>query len=141
METVRPSREASCGARKPPGSKLMIVQTHQLAASSLGRYLGQYFDVVRVARSRGEAEKLFREGSPFTHLVCGDDLGAHEPRGCELIVSWRRLYPGIARAVLATGAEPHWHRSSTGNVTPGVDAVFKKPDEPGRLLNLLGVVG
>lgn len=112
---------------------LLIVQRNPLAARSLRRYLRPYFRGVEVAVTRQEAEEFLLEDSRFTHLLCGDDLGSSEPRGVELIVSWRRSHPKIKRAVLATASEVKW------GVPAGVDAVFEKPAEPSQLLEFLGV--
>jgi CheY-like chemotaxis protein len=114
---------------------LLIVQRNQLAARSLRRYLGPYFHDVSVASSREDAERLLQENAQFTHLLCGDDLGTSEPRGCELIAAWRRAHPEICRAVLATATEMKKETPS------GVDAVFEKPAEPSQLLELLGITG
>jgi DNA-binding NarL/FixJ family response regulator len=138
MEALRLRSGVAPGARERLSSKLLIVQRNQLTARSLGRYLGRYFGAVSVVCSRSEAEALFHDGSLFTHLVCGDDFGTHELRGCELIVKWRNLHPEIACAVLATGADIRAGSHGVGSAG-GVDAIFKKPDEPGRLLSLLGV--
>jgi|GEM_PF-1975855 len=112
---------------------LLIVQRNPLAARSLRRYLRPYFRGVEVAVTRQEAEQFLQEDSRFTHLLCGDDLGSSEPRGLDLIVSWRRSHPEIKRAVLATASEMKW------GVPAGVDAVFEKPAEPSQLLKFLGV--
>lgn len=112
---------------------LLIVQRNPLAARSLRRYLRPYFCGVEIAVTREEAERFLQEDSRFTHLLCGDDLGSSEPRGLELIVSWRRSHPRIKRAVLATATEVKWR------IPVGVDAVFEKPAEPSQLLEFLGV--
>jgi DNA-binding response OmpR family regulator len=116
-------------------TSVLIVQRNRLTARSFQRYLGRFFGEVRVACSLREAEEILNTDLLITHLVCGDDFGEGEPRGRDLIQRWRRIRPGISRAVLATASE----LETRGATKWGVDAVFLKPTDPANLLAFLAV--
>jgi len=112
--------------------QLLIIQRNELFARSLSRYLGAHYAQVHVVRDAAAAEQILQSGGRF-QLVCGQALGATDPDGVTCITRWREQFPGILRAVLATGAE------GLQEVPAAIDAVFHKPSEPQKLLDLLQI--
>ncbi len=113
---------------------LLLIQQQAAVARALSRYLSNYYSEVVVADSPESAEDILGAmNPPPTHVVCGQYFGPDRPRGQELLTSWRGRYPGIRRAVLATGAE---------DLAPGldgIDGVYQKPAPLSGLLTLLGL--
>jgi ActR/RegA family two-component response regulator len=111
---------------------LLIVQRNSLTARSLKRYLGRHFSQVWVASSPASAEQVLAQDT-VTHLICGNDFGAGERLGRDLVQCWRDSCPDIRRAVLATASDVDSQEIA------GVDGVFSKPTEPALLLDLLAI--
>jgi|GEM_PF-4000307 len=112
--------------------QLLIIQRNELFARSLARYLGAHYAKVHVVSTAAAAEQLLRTPGQF-HLLCGHALGPSDPDGVSCIVRWKSEFPGVLRAVLATGAE------GLADLPAAVDALFMKPSEPRVLLELLQV--
>jgi DNA-binding NarL/FixJ family response regulator len=110
---------------------LLIIQRNELLARSFARYLRPYYAHVHVTSTARDAEDLLRTVQAPVHVVCGLRLAPIEADGARCIERWRREFPAIVRAVLATGAD------DVPSEVPGVDAVFHTPSEPRALEDLL----
>lgn len=113
-------------------SRVLVLQRNAFVARSLARHLGDTYPDVAFATDIATAEAILAdpERAP-THLVCGQYLGPDAPLGSELIPTWRHRFPSLVRVVLATTElEP-------GAEIEGVDAVFKKPASPLKLVAAL----
>lgn len=101
---------------------LLIVDDMPDVARALKRCLAKSFDLVLVAQSPEEAERLLGDqDNPPTHLVCDHHLGEGQRLGADLISEWRRAYPSLQVAVLLTGSEVAYLLG-----TDGVDWVASK---------------
>jgi len=132
---ILPQASSNC---ERPGFKvetpILVVQRNAFLARSLGRYLAAHYATVHVTASPSEAERyLAAEPNAPWRLVCGQAFGADEPDGISAIAAWRARYPGIFRAILATGA------GISGPCPVGVDGLFEKPGAPADLLELLSL--
>jgi len=112
---------------------VLIVQRNELLARSLARYLSAHYSRVVVASTAAEAETCLRSTTARLHVVCGQVLGDGEADGVSCLSRWRAEFPGVQRAILATGSD-----EPLGS-TPGIDGVFHKPSEPRALLALLQI--
>jgi DNA-binding NarL/FixJ family response regulator len=112
---------------------LLIIQRNELFARSLARYLGAHYAMVHVVGTAAAAELVLRAPGVRFHVVCGHALGPGDPDGVSCIVRWRNEFPGVLRAVLATGAE------GVEDLPTAVDALFRKPSNPEVLLELLQI--
>jgi len=111
---------------------LLIVQRNELFARSLARYLSAHYSQILIVGTAADAEARLQNAPETTfHVVCGQTLGPGEPSGAACITHWRALFPAVARASRATGAE------HPNEAAPGVDGVFRKPSDPRELLALL----
>ncbi|MBI5534692.1 MAG: hypothetical protein HY898_18345 [Deltaproteobacteria bacterium] len=112
---------------------LLIVDDIPEVARALKRFLTKSFDLVLVAHSAEEAERLLGDpGNPPTHLVCDHFLGKGKRLGAELIPEWRLRYAHLLVAVLLTGSEMAKLMS-----VAGIDKVFGKPLDPRELSQFL----
>ena len=110
---------------------LLIVDDDPRICRMLSRRLESSFDGFHTAGTPADAEFKLKEES-ITHLICDFNLGEEAPKGTELIVKWRSLYPSIERAVLF--ASTHLD----DKVKPaGVDTLIHKTTDFNQLMEAL----
>lgn len=115
-----------------PRATVLVVQSNALTLRSVGRWVEQAIGRVLLAESPGAAEAmLVRETGRPVFVVCGQDFGADEATGAELLVRWRARFPAVCFTVLATGAE------GAPMAGGAIDAVFEKPGHPEQLSEML----
>lgn len=112
---------------------LLIVDDIPEVARALRRFLAKSFDLVLIAHSSEEAERMLGdELNPPGYLVCDHFLGKGKRLGADLIPEWRRKYAHLRVAVLLTGSEV-----ARFIAIAGIDKVFGKPLDPRELTSFL----